>query len=100
MYEVQYWKVPNFVKDAAEVEQIKEYMKSNAEFLKTLFLIVAAKSHFPTIKWLNYGEFINELKITDKKFEMSAVDRIFIAVTSNIDAELKGIVPDKDMSRF
>jgi hypothetical protein len=68
-------------------------MKKNAEFLKTLFLIVAAKSHWPTVRWLNYGEFIAELKITDKKFEMSAVDRIFISVTKNVDPELKGIIP-------
>jgi len=31
---------------------------------------------------------------------MGAVDRIFIAVTKNMDKDLIGIMPEKDMSRF
>ena len=31
---------------------------------------------------------------------MSAVDRIYIAVTKNMDKELHGLLPEKDMSRF
>jgi hypothetical protein len=37
--EIQFWKVPNFVKDENEVEMIKELLIRNAEFLKTYFTI-------------------------------------------------------------
>ena len=64
-------------------------------------MVLAAKSNFPTIKWLAFGEFINELKITDKKFEMSTVDRIFISVVNNVAEDAKQyLMADKDMSRF
>jgi hypothetical protein len=56
-------------------------MKDNAEYLKTLFMILSAESNFPTIKWLAYGEFARVAKITDKKFDGSAIDRIFISST-------------------
>mgnify|MGYP006092769123 FL=1 len=78
-------------------------MKENAEYLKTLFMILSAGSNFPTIKWLAYGEFARELKITDKKFDSSAIDRIFTSVTSasNVLPEVKPFLgADKDMSRF
>jgi hypothetical protein len=75
-------------------------MKGESIYLKTLFVIRASHSNYPTIRWLNYSEFVGDLKITDNHFEPSAVDRIFIAVTKNMDKELHGILPEKDMSRF
>ena len=36
----------------------------------------------------------------DSQFEQTTVDRIFIAVTKNTDQELRGILPEKDMSRM
>ena len=40
------------------------------------------------------------LDIIDQHFEMGAIDRIFIAVTKNMEKDLIGILPEKDMSRF
>lgn len=75
-------------------------MREHALFLKTLFICRSSASNFPTIRWLSYAPFIYELDILDHSFEMGAVDRIFIAVTKNMDKDLIGIMPEKDMSRF
>ena len=40
--EIQYWNVPNFVKDEDEVDKITKFLKEEAEFLKTLFIIKSA----------------------------------------------------------
>lgn len=98
--EIAYWKVPNFVKDEEECEAIEKYMQSQALFLKTLFTVRAAASHFPVIRWLNYAPLVTEWNLADADFEMATVDRIFIAVTKNMDKALHGILPEKDMSRF
>ena len=100
MHEISYWKVANFIKDSEEVEAIIKLLKNNIEFLKTVFIIRSAQSHFPVIKWLNYSMLINDLNLYDPHFEPSAVDRIFIAVTKNMDKDLIGILTEKDMNRY
>ena len=42
MKEIHYWKVPNLVKDSDQLTQINNYMKSEAVFLKTAFIIRSA----------------------------------------------------------
>ena len=98
--EIKHWKVPNFVKDPREVDQIVDFMKDNCPFLKTVFIIRSSASNYPSLRWLSYAPFISELDIIDQHFEMGAIDRIFIAVTKNMEKDLIGILPEKDMSRF
>lgn len=98
--EIELWKVPNFVKDEAEVELIIKHMAANSEFLKTLFVIRSSASYFPVIRWLSYAPMVSEWNLLDENFEMGAVDRTFIAVTKNMDKALQGTLPEKDMSRF
>ena len=98
--EIKHWKVQNFVKDTKEIEVIIDFMKENCLFLKTLFILWSSTSNYPSLRWLNYATFIQKLDILDQHFEMGAVDRIFIAVTKNMDKDLIGIMPEKDMSRF
>jgi hypothetical protein len=75
-------------------------MKENSLFLKNLFIIRSSMSNYPVIRWLNYAPMITDFEIFDSNFEMSSVDRIFISVTKNMDPTLRGILPEKDMSRF
>jgi hypothetical protein len=83
--------VPNFVKDEEEVEGIIKFMQKESEFLKTLFIIKSAYSYFPVIRWLNYGPMVTEWpNLLDANFEISTVDRIFIAVTKNMNKALAG----------
>jgi len=99
--EVATWKVPNFVKDEAECAEILNCMQSEAPFLKTLFIVRTAASNFPAMRWLSYCPMVLEWDITvDGEFELGAVDRIFLSVTKNIDKQLVGLFPEKDMSRF
>ena len=98
--EIKYWKVPNFVKNEDELKDIVTYMKKESVYLKSLFIVRSSLSYYPSIRWLSYSEFVTNLNINDAQFEMSAVDRIFIAVTKNMDKDLHGILPEKDMSRF
>jgi len=69
-------------------------------FLKTVFIIKGAASYYPSIRWLDYESMVTEWKIVDNKFESSSVDRIYIAVTKNLNKALVGVIPEKDMSRF
>lgn len=75
-------------------------MKKHAVFLKTMFIIRSAASAYPSIRWLSYAPMIADLDIFDATFDMGAVDRIFIAVTTRLPESLKGKLPEKDMSRF
>ena len=92
--------MPNFVKDEVECAKIEKFMKDNCEFLKTLFIIRSSASHFPVIRWLSYAPMVSEWNIIDADFEMATVDRIFIAVTKNVDKSLQGILPDSGMTRL
>ena len=75
-------------------------MKQNAVFLKTMFIIRSAASAYPSIRWLSYAPMIADLDMFDSNFDMGAVDRVFIAVTTRLPESLKGKLPEKDMSRF
>ena len=68
--------------------------------MKTLFIVRSSLSNYPCIRWLNFAPFISDLNVLDQQFDMTTVDRIFISVTKNLDKELHGILPEKDMSRF
>ena len=100
LHETQFWKVPNLIKDTEQVAQITNFMKSEIEFLKTAFIIRSSQSHFPVIKTLSFNHMIQNCQIYEQQFESTTVDRIFIAVTKNTDPELRGKIPDKDMSRM
>lgn len=97
--ELAYWKVPNFVKDEEECLAIEALLQKHALFLKTLFIIRSSASYYPVIRWLNYAPLVAEWQLFDSEFDPSAVDRIFITVTKNMDKALVGILPEKDMSR-
>jgi hypothetical protein len=89
--EVAYWNVPNFVKDEEEVAKITKAMEKEAEFLKTLFIIKCAHSYFPVLRQLNFGQMIHEWPgVIAPNFEIATVDRIFIAVTKNMNKALSG----------
>ena len=92
--------MPNFVKDQNEVKEIELLFLQNIEFLKTLYIVRSAMSNYPVIRWLNFAPFIHDMNLIEPNFEMTTVDRIFISVTKNLDKELHGILPEKDMSRY
>lgn len=98
--ELSYWKVPNFVKDEEECEKIVQFMLENAEFLKTLFIIKTSYSQFPYIKFLAWNSIAGECNILDENLDSATVDRTYIAVTANMNAALKGILPEGTMSRY
>jgi len=56
--EVQYWKVPNFLKDVDEINQIKEYLKEHLVYLRNLFIVRSSNSMFPCIKSYDFHEFV------------------------------------------
>lgn len=102
--EVASWKVPNIVKDPEEQLEILDFMQAQSQFLKDLFIIRTASSNFPAIRWLNYQTLVSEWDIYSDDFPKDQVDRIYLAVTKNIDKKLIGMgpghFPEKDMSRF
>lgn len=70
-------------------------MLENAEFLKTLFIIKTSYSQFPSIRFLSWNAMITgECNIVDENFDSATVDRTYIAVTANMNAALKGILPE------
>lgn len=75
-------------------------MLENAEFLKTLFIIKTSYSQFPYIKFLAWNSIAGECNILDENLDSATVDRTYIAVTANMNAALKGILPEGTMSRY
>jgi hypothetical protein len=65
-----------------------------------LFIIKSSASNFPVIRWLAYESMVKEWNIVDANFVGGDVDRIYLTVTKNMDKSLRGILPEKDMSRF
>jgi hypothetical protein len=55
-------------------------MKTNIEFIKTIFIIKSAQLSYPNIGWQSFRASIQELNIFDYQFTIETVDRIFIAV--------------------
>lgn len=63
-------------------------MSDELEFLKSYFIIKSSFSSYPVIKWLNYAPMVTEWNILDEHFKMDAGDRIYIAVTKNMNKQL------------
>ena len=88
------------MKDEKEVEQISQFLLSHIDFLRELFAVKASFSKFPQINLLKYLPLVQEMGIIDQGFEQGTVDRIFIGITKNLEKELRGVLSEKDMSRF
>ena len=61
-------------------------------------MYVAAKSNFPNIGQLDWGEFATSAKLKDSVVDTSALDRTFIA--ANLKVEGQGNAPSNGLKRF
>lgn len=66
LFEIQFWKVPNIVRDVAEQEKIVEILLKHVEFLHEVFRIRSSMGGgYPVIRWLNFTRFVTEMNILD-----------------------------------
>ena len=61
--ELQYWKVPKFVKDTNDQKAVIQEILNNCVFLKTLFTILCCKSNYPTITWIDFVNFTSHVTL-------------------------------------
>lgn len=71
---------------------------AHSSLLKTIFAVIASKSNYPTITWIDFVSFTTQYKIPEKYINQATLDRIFIATK----VQLNNIpdLPERDMTRF
>lgn len=93
------WKVPRFVKDESDYNQVCQIIEDNVIYLKTAYICLISSSNFPAITWNDFTTFVNASKLLDDNLTLSTVDRAFIATKSGGTQDLKDF-PERDLSRF
>mmetsp|Transcript_38450 Transcript_38450/g.36803 ORF Transcript_38450/g.36803 Transcript_38450/m.36803 type:complete len:190 (-) Transcript_38450:301-870(-) len=97
--ELKFWKIPKFVKDEKEQEELVKEILDNGEVLKTLFIILSSNSNYPMMTWIDFSTFIFNFKIVDNKnLSIATIDRIFIA--TKVSAEGYPDPSERDMFRY
>lgn len=75
------WKVPKFVKDPDELENVKRIIKAKFPILKEVYHFLISASNFPGIKVEEFQKWILETGIGDEKKGVSLSD-VNISYTS------------------
>lgn len=88
IYEIQFWKVPNLIKDQKEYDKIVQLLLKHLDYLKTVFIIRSSMSNYPVIQWISFTKFVEDLNIFDDKFDKGSVDLIYTSVTGTFDKQL------------
>ena len=63
-------------------------VKENYKMLMDLFISVIANSvKYPTINRIDFGRFIQQVKLVDENLNINSIDRIFIAANQPGDLQ-------------
>ena len=97
-YDMKFWKCKKFIKDKDDYNDLKKSVKRNYEFIKANHLALASTSTFPATSINDFTLFSTKAGFTDKTFNNSRVDQLFIA--TNFEEEAQDENPDKALIRF
>ncbi len=82
----EYWKVQNFIKDASEIDNIKQLVRKYYTFLNEVFINLSIKSlAYPNCSQIEFGNLIAACGILDAKFTQGICDTQFIASKVDVD---------------
>jgi hypothetical protein len=84
-------KLSRVLKKSDELQEVASLLRFYFKDLKNIFEFCAASSNYPTIGWLDFGEFCASCQMLDKKhLNTSAIDRVFIAVNVDSGGDAEG----------
>lgn len=98
--ELSHWRVPKFFKDDRTQKVIFNTLMANKFVIKTVFLMLCSGSNYPSLSWLDFQTFLNNLGVVGVPgFQSSDADRVFIACKVPVKA-LRGMgMPETFMAR-
>ena len=98
-HDSKYWKINRLTKSADELTQTLQIVKENYQMLKDLFMTVNSNSRYPFINMIDFGRFIQQMKLLDETLDLNSLDRIFIAAnTRDTSLEQTGTKQSKDLN--
>lgn len=78
--DIESWKLNRVIKDGFELRNMIDTITQYIEPIKDVFNYCIAISSFPSISWIDFGNFCNQWKIPDNRTcSMTTIDRVFIA---------------------
>ena len=95
----QYMKIPKFIKDPEEANDVMRVLRKYFPQLKDQFLSqIANPKFYPVVGWLDYGNACTQWQIVDKNLTSTDIDRTFIAVNfEEVDLDAND---DKSLCRY
>lgn len=102
-HDFKFWKVPKFLKDPDELEEVKKVIQSNFPILKDYYQYLIAVSNFPGIANFDFMQWTTDIKIPDEKHGVphSAVKLVFEAAIYQDKTLLAGSSnPESGLCRF
>jgi hypothetical protein len=97
--DIETWKLGRVIKDNLELRRLIDTMLNYIRQLKDVFNHCNALSSFPSISWIDFGNYCNMWKIPDNRTcTMQTIDRVFIA--TNVELVEQEDNPDRDLCRF
>ena len=95
----KYWKINRLTKSADELSQTLQIVKEKYQMLKELFMTVNSNSRYPFINMIDFGRFIQQMKMIDENLDLNSLDRIFIAAnTRDQSVEAGATKQNKDLN--
>jgi len=94
----KFWKVERIIKDPKELQSTKEMVARYLPTLKKIYIALISQSTYPNISWLEFSHFCHQCNLIDKQFNISALDRVFIA--TNVEIEQLDDNPDRALCRY
>ena len=84
-HDFRWWKLSKFTRnktdrDRLDNEELKNSIKKNFEYLKSIHLFLASKSIYPSISMTDWTIFCKKANLPDKNLNQSRIDQYFISV--------------------
>ena len=83
-FDFKYWKVPRFVKDVLDIENLQKLVIKNYEMLKHIYTTLMSQVDYPCIGWNKFSKFCKKSEIIDSSFNIGLIDRCFTAANYEI----------------
>ena len=99
-HDVKYWKVPRFIKDPEEVENLQLVVEKYYDLLKAEHIWLASSSNFPCVTLNAFTSYSKRAKFQDKNVNQGMLDTLFIAVNVDLEGPDEGGADNREMIRY
>lgn len=84
--DLEHTKLARMIKNKIDRENVFALLEKNIDRLKEEFLALIVKSTYPGISWNDFTVYCQQKSMTNSDVTLSVLDRLFITVTTNIEA--------------